>query len=131
MRLTVTIAALTLGACTTTPAMKTALAPLAGQPVQIAFERLGPPSASAQAGTGTVYQWHRAGTARGAPLRATTTGAPAEPTPAYAGPPVPCTCDIRIIADARGRITQAQFGERTGGCRETARSLGQLAYAER
>lgn len=130
MRLTLIIAALGLGACTATPAMNTALAPLSGQPVQLAFERLGPPSSATPAGADTVYEWHKAGTVRGIPMRATTTGAPAQPAPAYAGPPVAYTCDVRIVADGQGRIRHAQFAEQTGGCRESARALSQLAYSE-
>ena len=129
MRLTVIIAALSLGACTTAPAMQTALAPLTGQPVERVIAQLGPPTATTPAGSDTIYQWHRASTVHGGPMRATTTGAPAEPGVAYAGPPVPYTCDLRIVADSEGRIRHSQFGEQTGGCRESARSLRQLAYA--
>jgi hypothetical protein len=130
MRLTVIIAALGLGACTTTPAMQAALAPLTGQPVERVVAQLGPPTSATPAGADTVYLWHRAKTVHGGPMRATTTGAPAEPTPAYAGPPVPYTCDVRIVADSDGRIKESQFDEQTGGCRESARSLNQLAWAE-
>jgi hypothetical protein len=47
----------------------------------------------------------------------------------FAGPPVPYTCDVRILADSQGRIKDSQFGEETGGCRESARKLSQLAYS--
>ena len=86
MRLTVIITALGLGACTTTPAMQTALAPLTGQPVERVVAQLGPPTSATPIGADTVYQWHRARTVHGAPMRATTTGAPALPVHLAAAP---------------------------------------------
>src|SRR6187455_1258360 len=67
MRLTVIIAALCLGACATTPAMDTALAPLTGQPVQLVLDQLGPPSSSTPAGTDTIYQWYSTKMVHGTP----------------------------------------------------------------
>ena len=137
MRLTLIISALGLGACTTTPAMETALAPLTGQPVQRVFEQLGPPSSYTPVGADIAYEWRSAKTVRGAALRGNTMGAPmagSDGAPAYAasgsGVAVPYTCDVRIVADAQGRIKDSQFGEQTGGCRESARKLRQLAYSE-
>ena len=135
MRKTVVIAALSLGACATTPAMESALAPLAGQPVQVAIERLGTPSSSRTLAADTVYEWHRAKMVRGTP-NGTFLGAaspPSEDAPTsglFPGPPVPYTCDVRIVTDADGRIKVAQFSEQSGGCRESARKLSQLALAD-
>lgn len=125
MRLIAIAAALGLGACTTTSELNTALTRLTGEPVQRVFEQLGPPTSSTRAGQDTIYRWHRATTVHGIPLRGTFFGAPA-----YAGPPVPYTCDIRIVADSQGRIKEWRFDEQSGGCRESARSLTQLAYSE-
>ena len=135
MRLTVIIAALCLGACATTPAMDTALAPLTGQPVQLVLDQLGPPSSSTPAGTDTIYQWYSTKMVHGTPSSRFngSASAPSEdaPTPGqFAGPPVPYTCDVRILADSEGRIKDSQFGEESGGCRESARKLRQLAYSE-
>jgi hypothetical protein len=135
MRKSLIIAALGLGACTTTPAMESALAPLAGQPVQLVFEQLGPPASSTQVGADTVYVWNSAKMVRGVSTQAnlippapSSDGVPANGT--FSGAPVPYTCDLRIVADADGRIEDWQFGEQTGGCRDSARKLRQLALAD-
>lgn len=130
MRLTVILAALALGACTTTPAMESALAPLAGRPVQLVFGQLGLPSSSAPVGQDTVYEWHRAKLVHGAVSRATAVGAGSQLSFGGSSGAVPYTCHVRILADGEGRIKDWQFGEQTGGCRESARSLSQLANLE-
>jgi hypothetical protein len=136
MRTTVIIvAALGLSACSTTPPMQSALAPLAGQPVQLVFDRLGPPSSATPAGTDTVYRWYSSKPVHGAASRGTLmASAPGsqngESSGLYPGPAVPYTCDVSIVADSEGRIKDSQFGEQTGGCRETAGKLRQLALAD-
>jgi len=135
MRLTVIIAALGLSGCATAPAMDTALAPLTGQPVQLVFDQLGPPSSATPAGTDTIYQWYSTKTVHGTPssrfLGAASAPSGDAPTPGlFPGPPVPYTCDVRILADRDGRIKDTQFGEETGGCRESARKLNRLALAD-
>ena len=135
MRKTLVIAVFSLGACTTTPAMESALAPLAGQPVEVAIEHLGTPASATAYGAGTIYEWHAAKTVHGTPSSRFlgSASAPSEdaPTPGlFPGPPVPYTCDVRILAGADGRIKDAQFSEQSGGCRESARKLSQLALAD-
>jgi hypothetical protein len=135
MRLTSIVAALGLSACASTPTMESALAPLTGQPVQLVVEQLGPPSSYAPAGADTVYEWRRAKTVSGAIARGGTMAtAPSDGAPAYGASgsvvAVPYTCDVWILADAEGLIKDSQFGEQTGGCRESARKLRQLALAE-
>ena len=134
MRMTLILAALGLGACTTAPAMESALAPLTGQPVQLVFDQLGPPSTSTPAGADTVYDWHRARPVSGTPASGSLVAPVAEgentmTSGFYPGPPVAYSCDVRIVADGYGRIKDWQFGEQTGGCRESARSLRQVADA--
>jgi hypothetical protein len=132
MRLTVIFAALGLTACTTTPAMESALAPLAGQPVQLVFDRLGPPSATTPVGADTVYVWQQSSMVRGASLR---TGSIGGDTAAngyggtYSGQAVPVECNVQIVADAEGRIKDSDYIGGRGGCREPARKLSQLAYS--
>jgi hypothetical protein len=134
MRKAFVIAALSLGACAT-PSMESALAPLAGQPVQVAIERLGTPSSALPSGADTVYEWHQARMVRGAPS-GTFNGAAAPPSPdaptsgLFPGPPVPYTCDVRIVADPDGNIKDAQFSEQSRGCSGTAEKLSRLALAE-
>ncbi|MBO9516537.1 MAG: hypothetical protein J7493_00570 [Porphyrobacter sp.] len=130
MRLTVTLALLSLGACTTNPAMETALAPLSGQPVQLVVAQLGPPTSSMPAGSDTVYEWRSAKFVYSASTRANLGPASEGGAPAYGGMAAPYTCDIKVLADAQGRIKDTQFGEQTGGCRESAKKLSQLAYAD-
>ena len=135
MRMTLIFAALGLSACATAPTMETALAPLTGQPVQLVFDQLGSPSSSTPAGADTVYLWQTAKMVHGGAPRGTL-GAAAPPSPdapssgTFAGPPVPYTCDLMIVADGEGRIKDSRFGEQTGGCRASARKLSQLALAD-
>jgi hypothetical protein len=135
MQKALVVAALSLGACTTTPSMESALAPLAGQPVAVVFDQLGTPSSSTPYGAGTVYEWHHAKTVHGTPSSRFlgSASAPSEdaPTPGlFPGPPVPYTCDVRILAGADGRIKDAQFSEQTGGCRDPAKKLNRLVLAD-
>jgi len=131
MRTTVIViaSALALGACSTTPPMQSALAPLAGQPVQLVINQLGEPTSQTPAGADTLYRWHQAKFVRGVPsansLPASAEGSGA----AAAGVAVPYSCDVMVLADSDGRIKDSQFGEETGGCRETAGKLRQLALA--
>ena len=130
MRKTLIIAALGLGACTTTPAMQTALAPLDGQPVQLVFEQLGPPSSAAPYGTGTIYHWRSGKFVHSASTRANLRAPSEGGAPAYGGMAAPYTCDLRVLADASGTIMNWDFEEQTGGCTEPAGKLRQLALAE-
>jgi hypothetical protein len=136
MRLTVIVAALGLTACTTTPAIESALAPLAGQPVQFVVDRLGPPSSYTQAGADTVYMWNESSMVSGASLRSPGLGLAVPPAEGgyssgvYSGVPVPVPCNVQIVADAEGRIKEWQYIGGTGGCREPARKLRQLALAD-
>lgn len=135
MRKTLAIAALGLSACATTPAMENALAPLTGQSIETVVAQLGPPSSSGTVGADTVYDWHQGKSVSGAPARGNligpvTAGENTMTSGLYAGPPVPYTCDVRIVTDADGRIKDARFSEHTGGCRETARMLRQLALSD-
>lgn len=133
MRLTVIVAALGLSACTTTPAMESALAPLVGQPVELVFNRLGPPSSSTQAGADTVYMWNRTSMVPGASLRSGSIGGDTATDGyggTYSGVAVPVECNIQIVANGEGRITGWDFIGGTGGCREPANKLRQVAYAE-
>ena len=134
MRLTVVIAALALGACTTTPAMETALAPLNGQPVQLVFDRLGPPAGYTQMGTDTVYMWNLSSMVPGASLaNGIPAGSPPSPdaptSGTYSGAAVAVECNVQIVADAQGRIKDSDYIGGKGGCREPARKLRQLAYS--
>lgn len=130
MRLTVIFTALGLGACTTTPAMDSALAPLDGQPVQLVLERLGPPSSLTPTGAGAVYEWRSGKYVYGAGTRANLRAPSEGGAPAYGGMATPYGCDIRILVDAQGTIRDAQFGEQAGGCREPASKLREVALAE-
>jgi len=134
MRKTIVIAALGLGACAT-PSMESALAPLAGQPVQVAIEQLGAPSSTQSLGADTVYEWHQARMKPGAP-NGTFLGAASPPSAdaptsgLFSGTPVRSTCAVRVVADVDGRIKDARFSEQSGGCRESARKLSQFAFAD-
>ena len=136
MRLTVIVAALGLSACATTPAIETALAPLNGQPVQLVFDRLGPPAGYTQVGSDKVYMWNLTSMVPGASFRATTLGAPAAPAEGaassgtFSGAAVPVECNVQIVADAQGRITDWDYIGGKGGCREPAKKLSQLALAD-
>ena len=48
----------------------------------------------------------------------------------YSGTPLPVECNVQIIADAEGRIKDTDYLGGTGGCREPARKLRQIAYSE-
>lgn len=134
MRKILVIVTLGVGACATHPSMESALAPLAGQPVQVAIERLGTPSSSRSLGADIVHEWHRSKMVHGTP-NGTFNGAPSPPSEdaptsgLFAGPLVPYTCDVRIVTDADGRIKDARFSEQSGGCRVSTRKLRQLALA--
>ena len=136
MRLTVIVAALGLSACATTPSIESALAPLAGQPVQLVYNQLGEPTSVTQAGADTVYVWHRTSIVPGASLQSTTLGAPVAPSPdasgsgIYSGAAVPVECNVQVVADAAGRIKATDYIGGRGGCREPARKLSQLALAD-
>lgn len=133
MRLTVILVALSLGACTTTSGMESALAPLTGQPVQLVFDQFGPPTSATPSGAETVYVWSQTSMVPGASLR---TGSIGGDTPnngyggTYSGVAVPVECNVQIVADAEGRITGSDYIGGKGGCREPARKLRQVAFAE-
>ncbi len=129
MRHTVIIAALVLGACTANPRMETALAPLNGQPVELVLAQLGPPTSVTPNAAGTVYEWRSGRVVHSASTRANLRAPSEGGAPAYGGMAAPYGCEVRILVDAQGRIADSRFGEQTGGCRESARKLGQLAYA--
>ncbi len=136
MRKTLIIAVLGLSACTTTPAMESALAPLAGKPVQLVFDRLGPPSATTQNGADTVYMWNQTSMVPGASLRSPGLGLAVPPAEGayssgvYSGAAVPVECNVQVVADAEGRIKDWDYIGGKGGCREPARKLSQLAYSQ-
>ena len=136
MRKSLIFATAILGACTTTPAMDSALAPLVGQPVQLVFDRLGPPAGHTLAGTDTVYIWNQTSMVPGANLRSNVPmGAPIPPagettSGVYSGVAVPVECNVQIVADAQGTIKEWQYIGGKGGCREPARKLRQVALAD-
>ena len=130
MRVFVILAALGLSACATSPGMETALAPLDGQPVQLVFEQLGPPSSATPYGAGTLYHWRSGRFVYSASTRANLRAPSEGGAPAYGGMAAPYTCDLRVLADASGTITDSNFDEQTGGCRESAGKLRHLALAD-
>ena len=133
MRVTLIIAVLGLSACTTTPVMENALAPLTGQPVQLVVDRLGPPTSSTLYGEDTVHVWQQSSLVPGASLRTGSIGSDSAVNGfggTYSGVGVPIECNVQIVADAEGRIKGWDYIGGRGGCREPARKLRQVAYAE-
>ena len=134
MRLFAVVAALGLSACAASPSIQSALTPLTGQPVQIVFDQLGPPTSSTPDGADVVHVWHSTTTVRAVPRGYN--GAPSPPSPdaptsgTFPGPMVLLTCDVVIVANAEGMIRGSQFGEESGSCRESARKLSQLALVD-
>jgi hypothetical protein len=63
-------------------------------------------------------------------------GAPAAPAEGaassgtFSGAAVPVECNVQIVADAQGRITDWDYIGGKGGCREPAKKLSQLALAD-
>jgi hypothetical protein len=136
MRKTLIVAALGLGACTTTPAIEGALAPLTGKPVQLVIDRLGPPARHTQVGPDTVYMWNLTSMVPGASFRPQGLGLAAPPAEgayqsgAYGGAAVPVECNLQIVADAADMIKGWDYIGGKGGCREPATKLRQIAYAD-
>ena len=126
----IVVATLGLAACASTPPMESALAPLAGQPVQLVLDQIGPPTSQTLAGADSVYEWRRSKTVTGTTFRAGYIP-PGESSGSFAAmTALPYSCYLRIVADSQGRIKDAQFSEETGGCGESARNLRQLALAD-
>ena len=135
MREWILIAGLALSACATASPMDSGLRALVGQPVEMALDRLGPPAEKTQQGEDTVYRWSRNASIRrpnGAPNwpEVTEGGAidfPDEHSTGWAR--AEHSCVVTIVAGPDGQVTAWQLKDRTGGCRDYARTLGQLAGA--
>jgi hypothetical protein len=135
MRGWILIAGLALSACATGSDMESGLQALVGQPVEMAIDRLGPPAEKTQLGQDTFYRWGRnasRGRANVAPHwpDVTESGAidfPDEHSTGWAR--AEYSCEVTIVAGPDGQIKAWQLKDRTGGCRDYARTLEQLASA--
>ena len=135
MRGLILIAGLALSACATGSVMDSGLQALVGQPVEIALDRLGPPAEKTQQGEDTVYRWSRNASIRRPNVAphwpdVTEGGAidfPDEHSTGWAR--AEHSCDVTIVAGPDGQVKAWQLKDRTGGCRDYARTLGEVASA--
>lgn len=131
-------ASLVLAACATPEQQLSAhldsnLDALAGQPVDVAIDRLGEPSGSAQIGSDTVYSWHLAfeGSVTTTPLGV---GSPAGvfapiKMPSMHTEVVTNSCLLQAVVSPEGLIRYWHFEGNYAGCRSYAERLAPMALA--
>jgi len=131
MRTLIITSALCLTGCLSAGNMDSGLDRLVGQPIQVATDRLGPPSGQTEAAGGKSYFW----VSNGADLRVSTADPPSKfgtvsPTDMVADPSPTSSatysqrCWVRVNAGADGKITDFQWSKNTGGCAAFAARLG-------
>jgi hypothetical protein len=130
MRTLIISSALCLAGCMSSEHMDAGLDRLVGQPIQVATDRLGPPSGQTEIAGGKSYFW----VSNGADLRVSTAEPPSKfgwvsPTDMVDPPPTPSAtysqrCWVRVNAGADGKITDYQWSKNTGGCGAFAARLG-------
>jgi hypothetical protein len=130
MRTLIICSTLCLAGCLSSGNMDAGLDRLVGQPVQVATDRLGPPTGQTEVAGGKSYFW----VSNGPDTRVSTAEPPSKfgwvsPTDMVDPPATTSTtysqrCWVRVNAGADGKITDYQWSKNTGGCGSLAARLG-------